>query len=136
VRRSRRTLSEFQPMSNAPHRFGKSSEDLALQILQARGYRIVARNYRNRLGEIDIIAEHKGVIVFVEVKARRTLGYGHPKWALTPAKRRKISMTALAYLKSRNACQSKARFDVVTVVHQADRPQVEVIANAFELAYP
>jgi putative endonuclease len=64
------------------------------------------------------------------------MGYGHPKWALTPAKKRKISMAALAYLKIRNAVQSKARFDVVTVLDQEGRPQVEVIANAFELAYP
>jgi putative endonuclease len=123
-------------MSNEPHRYGKNSEELALQVLKDRGYRIIERNYRNRLGEIDIIAEHNGVIVFVEVKARRSMGYGHPKWALTHAKKRKISMAALVYLKSRNAVQSKARFDVVTVLAQEGRPQVEVIANAFELAYP
>jgi putative endonuclease len=123
-------------MSNAPHRYGQSSEELAQVFLQDRGYRIIARNYRNPLGEIDIIAEHKGAIVFVEVKARRSLEYGHPKWALTPAKRRKLSMAALVYLKSRKATQSKARFDVVTVVHTQGLPLIEVIANAFELAYP
>jgi putative endonuclease len=123
-------------MSDARQRYGRSGEALALQALQERGYRIIDRNYRNRLGEIDIIAEHQGVTVFVEVKSRRTAAYGHPKWALTPAKRRKISMTALAYLKSRKAVQTRARFDVVTIMHQEGRPKIEVIANAFELAYP
>ncbi|RJQ84937.1 MAG: YraN family protein [Desulfobacteraceae bacterium] len=123
-------------MNSDLHRYGQSGEDLAVRFLQAQGYKIIDRNYRTPMGEIDIIAEHKGAVVFVEVKARRSKGYGSPKLALTPAKRRKLSMTALAYLKNRGSTQTKARFDVVTVQHEEGRPHVEVIANAFELAYP
>jgi putative endonuclease len=115
---------------------GQECETAAAHFLRRKGYKIIHRNFRNSLGEIDIVARHKGVLVFVEVKARRSLDYGHPKWAITPAKQRKLSQVALAYLKSQGSTQTKARFDVVTVVSAAQGPNIEVIANAFELAYP
>jgi len=114
---------------------GRRGEDLAVEHLRRQGYNIIARNYRTRQAEIDIVARHKGVIVFVEVKARRSDGYGHPKWAVTPAKQRKISMAALTYLKQHHHIQTHARFDVVTIQNMDTTPRIEVIANAFELAY-
>ncbi len=124
----------MQPPKQA---LGKNGEDLAIAHLKRRGYHILERNFRNRLGEIDVIARHKGRIVFVEVKTRRSLRYGSPKLAITPAKQRKISMVALSYLKTRFSIDTPARFDVVSVVQPPDRPeQIEVIANAFELACP
>ncbi len=122
-------------MSDFKQRVGCSGEDLAVEYLRGRGYEIIARNFRTRQAEIDIIAKHKGVIVFVEVKARRGQGFGHPKWAVTPAKQRKISMAALTYLKKQRAMNSRARFDVVTIQAMDDEPCIEVITNAFELAY-
>jgi putative endonuclease len=122
-------------MSNLKQRVGRGGEDLAVEHLEQLGYRIIVRNYRTPQAEIDIIAEHKGVIVFVEVKARRSHGFGHPKWAVTPAKQRKISMAALTYLKKQQAMNARARFDVVTIQAMDDEPHIEVIANAFELAY-
>ena len=115
---------------------GQDGETLAVQHLQRKGYKIIARNYRTRLGEIDIIAKHNGALVFVEVKTRRSKHYGHPKLAVTPAKQRQISMAALVYLKQQGAMQQPARFDVVTILSPQDNPQIEVIPNAFELAYP
>lgn len=123
-------------MADDRQAFGFSSEELAAEHLRRIGYRIVERNYRNRLGEVDIIARHQGTLVFVEVKARRSTRFGHPKLALTPAKQRKLSLVALAYLKQHGLLDAKARFDVVTVQKQADRSEVEVIANAFEFACP
>jgi putative endonuclease len=73
--------------------------------------------------------------VFVEVKARRSLGFGGPKWAVTPKKQRKISMVALYYLKTTRQSQAKARFDVVAIRSLAEPPQVEIIQNAFDLLY-
>lgn len=123
---------------------GQQGEDLAVKHLRRKGYKIIARNYRTHQGEIDIVARHKGVLVFVEVKTRRSKRYGHPKWALTAAKQRQISMVALAYLKQHAAMQSAARFDVVTILAPEQNPEVdplidpkiELITNAFELAYP
>ncbi|MBT8341529.1 MAG: YraN family protein [Desulfatitalea sp.] len=123
-------------MTDDRKQYGHGSEAAAARHLAREGYKILERNHRNRLGEIDIIARHKGVWVFVEVKARRGKGFGDPKWAVTPAKQRKLSMVALAYLKHIRALEQKARFDVVTVVNDGDMPRFEVIANAFELAYP
>jgi putative endonuclease len=115
--------------------FGQACEDIVARFLQQKGYKIIHRNFRNSLGEIDIIAKHKGVTVFVEVKARRTLTYGNPKEAITPTKKCKMSKVALAYLKQHGGTRTPARFDVVTVQPAADGPKIEVIVNAFELAY-
>jgi putative endonuclease len=99
------------------------------------GYRILEQNYRTVLGEIDIIARDRDTLVFVEVKARTSWRYGNPKSAVTPRKQRKISMVALHYLKSTAQSRVKARFDVVAIHSASAAPQIELIKNAFELAY-
>ena len=96
---------------------------------------LVARGDRGRLGEIDLVAVDARTVVFVEVKTRTSVHFGSPKWALTPKKQRKISMVALYYLKATDQSTARARFDVVTVISNRDKPQVETIKNAFELAY-
>ncbi|MCJ8499438.1 YraN family protein [Desulfatitalea alkaliphila] len=117
------------------HAYGQTGETAAVAFLESRGYTILERNFRTRFAEIDIIARHKGVLVFVEVKARRSRRHGDPKWAVTPTKQRKISMAALTWLKRHGGTQVRARFDVVTVQQLGGRTQVELIPNAFELAY-
>lgn len=123
-------------MINERQTYGDQGEIIAARHLRTQGYKIIAQNYRNQLGEIDIIAKEKDTIVFVEVKARRSIGFGNPKWAITPKKQRKISMVALSYLKAHRQMESRARFDVVTVYTGGDDPRIDVIKNAFELAYP
>jgi len=103
--------------------------------LKKNGYKIIEQNYRTPLGEIDIIAREKKIIVFVEVKSRRSVRFGNPKWAVTPQKQRKISRVALQYLKSTRQMNKSARFDVVAVCSNRDEPQIEIVKNAFELAY-
>jgi len=122
-------------MRTKQQKFGESSENLAVWYLKQNGYKIIEQNYRNRMGEIDIIAREKKSIVFVEVKSRRSIRYGSPKWAVTPKKQRKISMVALYYLKSTKQIDTKARFDVVAITSNRDEPQIEIIKNAFDLAY-
>ncbi|CAB1081226.1 UPF0102 protein YraN [Olavius algarvensis Delta 1 endosymbiont] len=122
-------------MRTKQQKFGESSENMAVWYLKQNGYKIIEQNYRNRLGEIDIIAREKKSIVFVEVKSRRSIRYGSPKWAVTPKKQRKISMVALYYLKSTKQIDVKARFDVVAITSNRDEPQIEIIKNAFDLAY-
>ncbi len=123
-------------MLNKRQQFGKESESEAVRYLKKNGYKILEQNYRTKLGEIDIIAKDKGTITFIEVKSRRSGNYGNPKWAVTPKKQRKISMVALYYLKTTNQSGEKARFDVVTLTSNYDNPRIEIIKNAFELAYP
>lgn len=122
-------------MLNKRQKFGKESESLAVKHLKKNGYKILEQNYRNKIGEIDIIAKEKETLVFVEVKAKRSDFYGTPKWAVTPKKQRKISMVALYYLKATKQTHVKARFDVVALSSAPDDSRVEVIKNAFELAY-
>lgn len=122
-------------MKTKRQKFGEQGEALAARHLKKAGYKIIETNYRTRLGEIDIIAKDKDTIVFVEVKTRTSVHFGSPKWAVTPQKQKKISMVALYYLKATDQSTARARFDVVAVISNRDKPQVEIIKNAFELAY-
>jgi len=115
--------------------FGKKSESIATGHLKKHGYKILEQNYRTKLGEIDIIAKDKDTLVFVEVKARSSNRFGNPKWAVTPRKQKKISMVALLYMKSAKQSNVKARFDVVAISSAKDKPSIEIVKNAFELAY-
>lgn len=122
-------------MQTPSQQFGKKGESDAVRYLKKNGYRILEINYRTKLGEIDIIAKDGKTIVFVEVKARRSAQYGHPKWAITPKKMRNMSMVALYYLKSTHQNAAKARFDVITISSKEDDSKMEIIKNAFDLAY-
>jgi putative endonuclease len=122
-------------MSWAGKRTGKHGEDLATAWLAEAGYRIIERNYRCPFGEIDIVAQEGGTLVFVEVKSRRSCAFGAPELAVGPQKQRKISRISLHYLAERHLSDRPARFDVVTVKLQPEGSHIELIRNAFELAY-
>ena len=114
---------------------GITGESLAVKALKKKGYHIVALNHRSKLGEIDIIAKEGDSLAFVEVKTRRTSHFGDPKMAVTQDKQRKISMVALDYLKKSGQMDEKARFDVVAIRLIQGHPEIEIIKNAFDLAY-
>lgn len=115
--------------------FGKEGESLAVLYLKKHGYKIIEQNYRTKLGEIDIIAKEKNTLVFVEVKSRKTCDFGSPKYAITPKKMKTISMVALYFLKETKQSGVKARFDVVSISPGEREPEIEIIKNAFDLAY-
>jgi len=121
---------------NQRQAFGKAGEQLAVRYLKKKGYKILEQNYTCPVGEIDIIGRHKKAIVFVEVKTRQSMSYGSARLAITPHKQRKISMTALYYLKSNHQMDQDARFDVVTIQANGGRQEIDLIQNAFDLAYP
>jgi putative endonuclease len=114
---------------------GRLGEDLARERLRGLGYRILKTNYRCRLGEIDLVARDGDVLVFVEIKTRRNEPLGQAKEAVTRRKQAQLSKVALAYMKSNNLWGSKARFDVVAIGLIDGRKEIEVIKDAFELAY-
>jgi putative endonuclease len=114
--------------------FGKAGEDLACGELQRRGYEIVARRYRRRGGELDIIARDGRTMVFVEVKARETRDFGEAAEAVTWTKRRRMAQLALDYLARHRLLDSACRFDVVSIHLEAGQPVIEVFQNAFDLA--
>ncbi len=111
---------------------GKVGEDLAADYLIHHGCQIIARNYRKRLGEIDIIARDGEYLVFVEVKTRRGARYGSPFDAVNWRKQQQISKVALAYMIQYNLMDTAVRFDVVGVYLSDAAPKVEQIQNAFE----
>jgi putative endonuclease len=114
---------------------GKLGEDLAIKRIKKLGYRYIARNYRCSLGEIDIIAREGDCLVFIETKTRRGRSTGYAKEAVTDRKKRQLSKAALAYMKANDLNDSKARFDVVAVTLDEGGEHIELIRNAFDLAY-
>ncbi len=94
---------------------GRLGEELACERLTALGLRIVARNWRCRTGEIDVVAAGPDLLVFCEVKTRRGHGYGTPAEAVTPAKRARLRQLAAAYLAAVEHPACRVRFDVVAV---------------------
>jgi putative endonuclease len=114
---------------------GDEGELLAVRHLKRLGYRILVRNYRCPLGEIDIVARHGGVLVFVEVKSRGAGDSVSPKQALTPAKQHKLSQVAWYYLQKHKLTEASSRFDVVAIRGMPDVPELEVIENAFDATF-
>ena len=110
---------------------GAIGEDLAVDYLKKKGYRIFQRNYRFEHGEIDIIAEDGNALVFVEVKARRSKEFGEPEDAVTPRKREKIRATADGYLFENNIDDKECRFDVIAIDYQGNKTEIRHIEDAF-----
>jgi putative endonuclease len=94
---------------------GNLGESLAAQRLEAQGYRIRDRNWRTSEGEVDIIAEERETIVFVEVKTRRSRRFGLPEEAMTKKKRQSLIKSALAYLDANQIQETNWRIDFVAI---------------------
>lgn len=108
-------------------------EDVACRALRRAGYAVLARRFRTRNGEIDIVARDRGTVVFVEVKTRRSRAFGLPVEAVTARKQAKIVLMASEYLARRGWVDLPCRFDIVSVTVARDgRPTVEIIRGAFE----
>ena len=122
----------WSSMSRARVILGKTGEDLACAELEKRGYAIVARRYRRRGGEIDIIARDGQTTVFVEVKARDGRAFGEAAEAVTAFKRRRITQLALDYMTRHHLSERPCRFDVVSIHFESGRPEIEVFQNAFD----
>ena len=110
---------------------GAWGEECAAAYLRRRGYRILARNYSCRFGEIDLIARRGDILCFVEVKLRSDRRFGLPRDFVTTAKQRRIRTTAAFYM-TRHDPDLCARFDVAEVYDDETPPRIEYIENAFE----
>ena len=110
---------------------GNRGEDLAAAALKKQGYKVLERNYRTPLGEIDLIARHQGVLVFIEVKTRTSARFGVGQEAVHYGKQARYRKLADYYLKKKRLGEIAVRFDVVGILWQDGKPQVEVIEGAF-----
>jgi putative transposase len=113
------------------HVLGETGEDLAAAALKKQGYKVIERNYRTPLGEIDLIARHQGVLVFIEVKTRSSARFGAGQEAVHYGKQARYRRLADYYLKQKRLGEIAVRFDVVGILWQDGKPQVEVIEGAF-----
>jgi putative endonuclease len=114
--------------------FGTRSERAAARFLRRLGCRILARNYFCPLGELDLVAERAGTIVFVEVRSTGGDDSERPALSVDAAKQRRLTRLALYYLQRHRLLNHPARFDVVTVTWPADRrePRIDHYLGAFE----
>ena len=110
---------------------GQAWEKLAARELAREGYEIVARNYRTKAGEIDLVARDGRTLCFVEVKGRRSVAYGTAAEAVDREKQRRIWNAAQLYLQ-RERVRPACRFDVVTIDASGEKPRVEILRAAFE----
>jgi len=106
---------------------GNIGEIKVVKYLENKKYKIIETNYKNKLGEIDIISKFKNTIVFVEVKARNTCAFGRPSEAVTLRKQQKIRNIASLYLIKNNLNDFPCRFDVIEVLDK----EINHIENAF-----
>ena len=115
------------------HEQGRRYEELAVGYLEARGWRILDRNFRSGGNEIDLVMRRGEVLAFVEVKGRRGPGFGHPLEAVTPRKRRDVARVAAAWLRERGGSRVPVvRFDAVAILdREGDGPSVEHVENAW-----
>lgn len=115
-------------VKTAMNRAGARAEDLCAELLERAGLRVLARNWRCRMGEIDLVAEDAGTLVFAEVRFRGSASRGGAAESITPAKQARIIAAARAYLRGRP--EADCRFDVL-LLDALERDRIEWIRNAF-----
>ncbi|MGA3174113.1 MAG: YraN family protein [Syntrophorhabdales bacterium] len=106
---------------------GLAGEEMAIKTLKRKGYKIIERNYRSRLGEIDVIAEEGECLVFVEVKKRNTGLFGEAVCSIDDRKKKHLVKAALFYLKTHDGFNRSVRFDVIGI----DSKRIKLVKNAF-----
>ncbi len=122
-------------MSEARLALGVWGEDQAVNYLSKQGMKIVERNFRTPVGEIDIIARGKSVLAFIEVKTRRSTVLGTPQEAVGQRKQRQIVRTAQWYLQNNKNSKLQPRFDVVAILCQSDgTAQITHLPDAFSIS--
>lgn len=106
---------------------GAAGEERAASWYERHGYTVLARNWRCRDGELDLVVAERRAVVFVEVKTRRSARFGHPLEAVTPAKQARMRRLALAYLRETGTRARSLRFDVVAILGE----ELQVVPGAF-----
>jgi len=120
-------------MKDATKALGARGEDLAVQYLKKKGFKVIERNYHCSAGEIDLIAREKNTLVFVEIKTRSSSDYGLPQDAVDRFKQKKMIEVARAYMAEHHLTEDiLARFDVVAIQLTPTGPDIELIKDAFQ----
>ncbi len=112
-------------------KLGQWGEDTAARYLLSKGYKILARNYFTRYGELDIICERGNTLTFVEVKTRRNSKFGFPEESITSRKKEHIRKAALSYMEAARHSYREISFDVISIMLEAGTEKLNHIKNAF-----
>ncbi len=118
---------------------GERGEDCAARFLKQEGYKILARRFKSRSGEIDLVAQDGDWLVFVEVKTRRSEQHGTPSESVDYRKQKQLAKTALDYLGLLKHPEVRFRFDIVEVIlasPEAAPSDIRLIQDAFEMPGP
>ncbi|MBI5183448.1 MAG: YraN family protein, partial [Nitrospinae bacterium] len=99
---------------------GRKGEDIATRYLKEMGYKIIERNFRCPMGEIDLIASEKGVLIFIEIRTRRSDSFAPPQLSVNRVKQQKIINSALNYLVRKRITGIDCRFDIITIIFSPD----------------
>ena len=119
-------------MSKSRINLGNRGEELAATFLKQKGFQIISRNYRQKTGEVDIIAKDGNTLVFIEVKTRSSLLFGQPFEAVTERKQTQLNRIALDYMTRNKITNQAARFDVVSIlIEKNKKPEIEHLQNCF-----
>jgi len=110
---------------------GNWGEEYSVGYLQKKGFQVVERNYRFQKNEIDIVVKHGSELIIVEVKTRQTAEIGEPWRAVTKAKQKQIIKVADHYVQA-NQFDMNVRFDIISIVHNSYRTEIEHIEGAFD----
>ena len=123
-------LESMPPTKETTKQKGDKGEELAAEYLTERGYLIIGKQWRHERYELDLIAQNKTHIVFVEVKTRYSDSYGEPWEAVNKAKRQKICTSADAYIRQFN-CEKEPRFDIISILKMDGKCHIQHIEEAF-----
>jgi putative endonuclease len=118
-------------MTRNKRSIGNVGEDIAARFLANQGFEIIERNYRYERSEVDIVARDSNVLVFVEVKARRSRKFGEPEDAVTERKRKRLLKVAEGYLYEHKIENVECRFDVLSIFFHGGETDIKHIKNAF-----
>jgi len=118
-------------MTHARQALGKLGEDLACRELERRGHTIVERRFRTEQGELDIVSQHNGVTVFVEVRAKSSALFGDGAESVTLQKQNRLVTMAQVYVTHHRLEDTPCRFDVVSIEAECEPPRVTVFEDAF-----
>jgi len=116
---------------NRQQRVGRAGEEQAALYLQQQGCTVIARNFRTRHGEIDLIVRDQGVLVFVEIKTCSSDAFGRPESWVTPLKQRRIAGAALTWIHLHHCEGQDCRFDVIAIDLRRPEGGLQHIRNAF-----
>lgn len=130
---TKRRLQSDESMAKVKQQLGQRGEQLAAAHLQQQGYHIVATNWRCTHGELDIVAEQDGTLVFVEVRTRYTDSTEYAFESITPRKQKRLEALAQAYLAAHDLEEAAWRIDVIAVaVRRSGKPVLDHVENALD----